>query len=242
MSKFILSICGLILAFTSSAETIKFSSGTKQVTMIELFTSQGCSSCPAAEEWINQLVESPRLWNELIPLAFHVDYWDGLGWRDIYAKEEYSSRQYRYKHDGNVNVVYTPGFLVNGQEWRGWRSSSIPLANNDAGALSVKIQKQRLSAEYRGDSKQLLQLHVAILGFDIKTSIEAGENQGRNLEQQFLVLGHNQTRSNHNVWQAKLPEVAYSASKYGFVAWVSTLDNQKPIQATGGWLPNDFVQ
>jgi hypothetical protein len=242
MSKFILSILGLILAFTSSAETIKFNSGTKQTTMIELFTSQGCSSCPAAEEWINQLVESPRLWNELIPLAFHVDYWDGLGWRDIYAKEEYSSRQYLYKHDGNVNVVYTPGFLVNGQEWRGWRNSSIPFAKKQVGTLSIKIQRQGLSAEYKGDNKQLLQFHVAILGFNIKTSVEAGENQGRNLEQQFLVLAHNQTRSTQNIWQTKLPEVGRSASKYGFVAWVSSLDNQKPIQATGGWLPNDFVQ
>jgi len=242
MSKFILSICGLILTFTSSAETIKFISGTKQATMIELFTSQGCSSCPAAEEGINKLVESPKLWKEIIPLAFHVDYWDGLGWRDIYANEEFSVRQYRYKHDGNVNVVYTPGFLVNGQEWQGWRSSSIPLANKETGALSVKIQKQRLSAEYKDNSKQLLQLHVAILGFNINTSVEAGENQGRNLEQQFLVLAHNQTRSTQNIWQTKLPEVTHSASKYGIVAWISSVDNQKPIQATGGWLPEDFIQ
>ena len=75
MSKFILCVSGLTLAFACSAKTISFNSGIKQVTMIELFTSQGCSSCPAAEEWINQLVESPKLWNELIPLAFHVDYW-----------------------------------------------------------------------------------------------------------------------------------------------------------------------
>ncbi len=242
MSKFILCVSGLTLAFACSAKTISFNSGIKQVTMIELFTSQGCSSCPAAEEWINQLVESPKLWNELIPLAFHVDYWDSLGWRDIYAKEEYSLRQYRYKQDGNINVVYTPGFLVNGQEWQGWRSSSIPLANKQAGVLSVKIQKQRLSAEYKSNSKQPLQLHVAILGFDIKTSVEAGENRGRNLEQQFLVLTHNQTISNQNVWQTNLPTVSHSADKYGFVAWVSSPDNQKPIQATGGWLPYDFIQ
>ena len=59
-----------------------FKSAPTQTALLELFTSEGCSSCPPAERWLTSLKESARLWKEFVPVAFHVDYWDHLGWRD----------------------------------------------------------------------------------------------------------------------------------------------------------------
>ena len=99
-----------------------FDSGREQTIFIELFTSQGCSSCPPAEKWLNALARHPDLWNEIIPVAFHVDYWDKLGWRDSYASGSHTRRQYQYRSENRIHSVYTPCFLINGKEWRGWLS------------------------------------------------------------------------------------------------------------------------
>jgi hypothetical protein len=74
--------------------------------------------------------EATELWQRLIPLAFHVDYWDYLGWWDRFASAEFSQRQRDYRHSGGLGSVYTPGVVVNGQEWRGWyRGESISYDN-----------------------------------------------------------------------------------------------------------------
>ena len=71
-------------------------SGPQKVSLLELYTSEGCSSCPPAETWLSRLTTDGRLWKEIVPVAFHVDYWDDLGWKDRYAKQEYTSRQRSY--------------------------------------------------------------------------------------------------------------------------------------------------
>jgi hypothetical protein len=73
-----------------------FESGEVQNSLIELFTSEGCSSCPPAEKWISALKSNQDLWKKTVPVAFHVDYWDRLGWRDRFAKPEFTSRQQHY--------------------------------------------------------------------------------------------------------------------------------------------------
>src|SRR4029077_8243775 len=69
-----------------------FESSETQSTRIELFTSDGCSSCPPSEKWLSALIPNQDLWKKIIPVAFHVDYWDRLGWRDRFAKPEFTSR------------------------------------------------------------------------------------------------------------------------------------------------------
>jgi len=106
-----ITICILFcLTSLSWAEDIEFNSGNKKVALVELYTSQGCSSCPPADEWLNTLKDKPGLWSKFVPVAFHVDYWDYLGWKDSFSKKEYSSRQRLHRKQGNVKVVYTPGF------------------------------------------------------------------------------------------------------------------------------------
>ncbi|MCK5360690.1 MAG: DUF1223 domain-containing protein, partial [Gammaproteobacteria bacterium] len=74
-------LAGSAFITTAYAEEKHFSSGEGKVNLVELYTSEGCSSCPPAEKWMNNLKDDPRLWQHFVPLAFHVDYWDYIGWK-----------------------------------------------------------------------------------------------------------------------------------------------------------------
>src|SRR5262249_36121801 len=127
-----------LVAGYSFAGDVSFQSGETQTTLLELFTSEGCSSCPPAEKWISNLRSNPDLWKKVVPVAFHVDYWDHLGWRDPFSKQEFTERQRSYAATWGGDSIYTPGFVVNGREWRGWFGGpSLPAAPEKVGVLRV---------------------------------------------------------------------------------------------------------
>src|SRR6266513_5976808 len=109
-----------------SADSFQFQSDATQTSLLELYTSEGCSSCPPAEAWLSRLKESPKIWKNFVPVAFHVDYWDRLGWKDSFATRAYSERQRDYAGQWRSDSVYTPGFVLDGKEWRGWFSHGEP--------------------------------------------------------------------------------------------------------------------
>ncbi|MCP5161451.1 MAG: DUF1223 domain-containing protein, partial [Hahellaceae bacterium] len=113
-------LIGSLGAGMLSANEVTFQSEAKQTALLELFTSEGCSSCPPADAWLSTLQHDPRLWRDFIPVAFHVDYWDRLGWKDTLASPAYSHRQQVYQQQKLTSGVYTPGFVLAGEEWRGW--------------------------------------------------------------------------------------------------------------------------
>jgi hypothetical protein len=229
------------------ADTISFESPVTRVTVVELFTSHGCSSCPPAETWLGRLDQRSDLWQGVIPIAFHVDYWDYLGWRDNYASPEYSQRQRQYRRSGGLSSVYTPGMLINGEEWRGWyRGDPIPQASSEqVGQLTLSVEPGK-SAEIeffpKGNQKMHdLKAYLAILGSGIEDDIGSGENRGRSLQGDFVILGQDTAEigvAEHRLrfnWPVLKPN---SAKKYAVVAWVSRGGNPSPLQATGGWLPH----
>src|SRR3954470_548589 len=106
----------LAAAISASAAENTFESGTQRTHLLELFTSEGCSSCPPAEAWLSKLKTEPQLWRDFVPVAFHVDYWDHLGWRDPFAAKRWTARQSEYSARWKNNSVYTPGFVLDGRE------------------------------------------------------------------------------------------------------------------------------
>src|SRR6266513_2772180 len=104
-----------------SADSFQFQSDATQTSLLELYTSEGCSSCPPAEAWLSRLKESPKIWKNFVPVAFHVDYWDRLGWKDSFATAEWTKRQRLYAANWNAQSVYTPAFVLNGREWQNAR-------------------------------------------------------------------------------------------------------------------------
>src|SRR5436309_10451247 len=172
-------ILTLSTSFLAHAADRTFESGPEQVRVLELFTSEGCSSCPPAEAWLSKLKAEPLLWKDFVPLAFHVDYWDRLGWRDPFAAKEWTARQYQYSANWKSESVYTPGFVVDGRESQ---TRSIPSSSTDKpGVLKIAFAKDKVSAEFNptnGAAKDV-DLHVALLGFDLNTKPTAGENNGQ---------------------------------------------------------------
>ena len=218
-----------------------FESGETQSTLIELFTSEGCSSCPPAEKWLSALKSNQDLWKKIIPVAFHVDYWDRLGWRDRFAKPEFTSRQQRYAAAWGGDSVYTPGFVVNGKEWRSWfGGNAVPTTSSKIGMLRVSLgDGGKLSASFIPERTQprTLALNVALLGNDLESDVKRGENSGRKLRHDFVVLDLVKTdmTSASNGWTASVVLPMRSGDKpSALAAWLT--ENETPIQATGGWL------
>ncbi|MFK8027717.1 MAG: DUF1223 domain-containing protein [Gammaproteobacteria bacterium] len=228
---------------TFAEQSVSFSSSNKQAIMVELFTSQGCSSCPPAEHWLNAFENNQHLWSEIVPIAFHVDYWDRLGWPDLYANHAYSARQYRHQQQGHIRSVYTPGILVNGEEWRGWiRGKDLPKGSNDAGILSFTANSQTVHVKYSKYSKAYV-LNVALLGVGIMTDVQRGENKNRVLKQDFVALSHYMYAASKDGWEIDLPKDASEhAQRYALTIWVSSVDNISPIQATGYWVPTEWIE
>jgi hypothetical protein len=225
---------------TAAAAELKFISSVQQTTMVELYTSEGCSSCPPAEKRLNGYAGHSELWTRLVPLAFHVDYWDYLGWRDRFAKPEHSDRQRRYAALKRVSGVYTPAFIVNGTGWRPGRlSDSLDTETVEVGRLSVTLDGKRLRARFTPNTQSpgTLDLHLAVLGMGLRTVIRAGENAGRTAHHDFVVLSHTEGRSKNGAWELTLPETEQrKATGLALAAWVSQPGDPAPLQATGGYL------
>lgn len=221
--------------------TKTFSSGHQQVALLELYTSEGCSSCPPADAWLGKLVDDPQLWQKIVPVAFHVDYWNYLGWKDPFSRPENSQRQRRHKTEGGVKSVYTPGFVHNGSEWRGWFSGkSLPSKTSSdrptTGDLKVQLSDGEVTASYEGDTTEPLELQIALLGFDVTTDVTGGENRGKDLTHQFVVLEHKAKRSSNNRWKLRAPANAQGVDNLALAVWVTRPNSQQPLQATGTWL------
>ena len=247
MFKYIMvSIIGISFMLASSmilaSETVTFESGTKRNTLVELYTSEGCSSCPPAEKYLNGLKDNNRLWKNLFPIAFHVDYWDYIGWKDQYAQKEFGRRQSRYANLKRATTVYTPAFMVNGNSWRrGLFSNSLPNRNSLSGNLVVTMRGSSILAKYTSEKKYTfpLKINVAILGMGLTSHIERGENAGRTAKHDFVVVGYDAAVSDEQNWNLQLPKLHYAkAKKYALTIWVSKVDNPTPLQVVGGTLPN----
>lgn len=223
---------------------LKLASGIEQNYLVELYTSEGCSSCPPADRWLSALKTSKKLWGKVIPLAFHVDYWDYIGWKDKFADNEYSERQRRYAREYSESTVYTPGIKLNGTPWLSWRGVELDaqkLDSDQVGELHLSAENGRFSATFEplAESASMpLKLNVAVLGMGMSTSVKRGENRGRTLTHDFIVLAFEEFANKGQAlqWQGNLPKPRFKAPEYALVAWVSGVASQTPIQSIGGFV------
>ncbi|HSR61892.1 MAG TPA: DUF1223 domain-containing protein [Gammaproteobacteria bacterium] len=242
--------CFLLVVSLPVVAAPVFESGKTRVSLLELYTSEGCSSCPPADRWLSGLKEDDRLWKEVVPVAFHVDYWNYIGWKDRFALPEYSNRQRRYARDHNVSTVYTPGFLLNGKEWRsffGLRQLKTA-SDENVGQLNARLDGKNIQARFipAHASSDSLVLNIAVLGFNLTTDVGAGENSGRTLRHDFTVLGHKTVELEHSDNQysvmTTLPDLNVNVGdkRMGIALWINRRNNLVPLQATGGWLESGY--
>jgi hypothetical protein len=242
---FLSAVCAALPITMSLAAETRLESGPQQTALVELYTSEGCSSCPPAEAWMSRLKGDPGLWIKFVPIAFHVDYWDRLGWRDRFSSREWTERQGRYAALWQSESVYTPAVVQNGNELRNWSSARLSAPNEKAaGVLVAKTTDgKNFEIEFRlaNGAPGNWDAHLALLGSGISSKIGAGENSGRNLQHDFVVLGLRDSpmQGEGEVRRASLttPGASEAGARLAVAIWASSRGRLAPVQAVGGWLP-----
>lgn len=207
----------LLFSLTVLSLSLSAKAQSQHPVVLELFTSQGCSSCPAADKLLAKvLAEAETAGRPVYGLSFHVNYWDYLGWKDPYSTEAYTNRQRYYAQAFRENSVYTPQLVINGREHHvGSNEGAIRkaikeqlLANNDVelmiSALSIKGEVLILDFKSSGNENHVVQ--VAIVERDVKNFVPRGENKGRELHHDQVVRGfHSYTHTRAGRVELKIP-------------------------------------
>lgn len=238
-------ITGLGLGLIGIGEAAEvFTSGPEQVALLELFTSEGCSSCPPAEAWLGERRDDPSLWNEFVPIAFHVDYWDRLGWPDRFARREFTERQYAYAQLWGSRSVYTPSFVRNGREWRRGQPNGAPEATGVLTVARMEGARWRISFTPAGRAAESgeFEIQLAVLGGGIVSPVRRGENAGKILHHDFVALGLRSADLALDVnghfsveLTLEIPRVD-GIARTAIAAWVKERGKVEPLQAVGGRL------
>ena len=240
----IVALVGFFVVFARLAHAAEFQSSENAVSLVELFSSEGCSSCPPADEWMTTLRQDSGLWKNFVPVEFHVDYWNRLGWADPYSKAAFTGRQGEYAAEWNQANVYTPAFVLNGREWRtgmlerrkapqnhGAKVGVLSLRANQDHAIEVAFTPAGSGADWTATA--------VLLGNGLTSRVMSGENSNRTLRHEFVVLqlksGKMEKRGNRFVTTLNLqPGVSVTPGSYSVAAWVSKPGQLAPVQAVGG--------
>jgi hypothetical protein len=188
-------LCALQPAFAGECSA---KSGASTVPLLELYTSEGCSSCPPADKWLSDLKPDTK---KIVPLAFHVDYWDYIGWKDKFSKTEYSDRQRKTAAFAGAGFVYTPQFVLSGRDFKGSDTSRInqAIAINQKLASRANLSLDAITQVNGGITLQATakavnpadiknaDIFVAIYENKLASQVNAGENNGRELKHDYVV-------------------------------------------------------
>ena len=237
----------LVLAslFSLSAyadDPIVVSSGDKQTAVVELYTSESCSSCPSADRWLSRLIEAPKDELDVLALAFHVDYWDYLGWKDRFSSAAYTSRQRQLGANNLQQTIYTPEFFVNGMEARGTNNilQKIRQANQQPSPLDLKLTVSRdktslvFELQSPGDRNTIGQIHHRYLVYENKlsTDVKRGENSGEILKHEQVVRYMSKATSLREQNQYRIAiDPDWQAENIGVAVLVTSPGNRHYLQA-----------
>ena len=240
-----LALIALLFSALTNAVQCQVSSGPQRVALLELYTSEGCSSCPPADRWLSSIAHQGLGPDRVVPLALHVDYWDYIGWKDRFARPAFSARQREQVQATGGRVVYTPQVMLNGRDFRAWRSDALTQAVDEinrspAGAdirLSLKpVEKDRIEIAVTASAKvaDRAALYVAVYQNDLSSDVRAGENSGSRLYHDYVVRewrGPILLSAATTPWQQAItlkPE--WVAAKMGVVAFVQDTRNDEILQ------------
>lgn len=165
------------------------------VALLELYTSEGCSSCPPADRFVSGLHAAGLSAEHVVPLSLHVDYWDYIGWKDPFAKRLFTERQYWLSAQAKSRTVYTPEIFIAGQELRNWRGatpSAIRRINDRAAEAQITLSaghpsNGHLPVEVKAKASRDATLYVALYENGLASNVKAGENHGVQLRHDYVV-------------------------------------------------------
>ena len=241
-----------ILAFSSPARATQCTAESSAATaaLVELYTSEGCDSCPPADRWLSSLGARGYAPDRVVPVALHVDYWDYIGWKDPFARHEFSVRQRKLAQLRRARVVYTPQVLLQGRDFRHWRTRAfdeevarinaqpakeriaLGLGATRAESLDVEVSAELLDRMQADDAA----LYLAAYENKLVSQVGSGENRGKTLMHDFVVfewLGPIVFRSGGKLVERRslplLPKAVPANS--GVVAFVQNTRTAEVLQA-----------
>ncbi len=232
----------VLFCFASTVYVEKICADGEPFAIVELFGSEGCSSCPPADILLDQLDQEAQQKNQQVyVLSFEVDYWDYLGWKDPFSSNQFTQRQYQYAKIFQTSSVYTPQMIVNGvkafvgsdgtkarkyiEQFLNVPSSNsieLDIENVGLGQLKIKYRCQQWEPD--------MDLNIALLERRVQSQVTAGENNGRMLEHTNIVREFKTTHLKDKEGWVELGMLESSdQTKYLVTAY---LQNQKTMQIT----------
>lgn len=193
-------LCATVFASNAIAQPLcTATSGPQTNALVELYTSEGCSSCPPADQWFTRLKTQGKQLGNIVPIALHVDYWDYIGWKDHFANPAFAMRQRDIASLGHARGVYTPQVAIHGQDTRSWLNDArfksditsinrmpakaeIRLTVNTSTAKSVQVATSIKTAEAGP-----LVYYLALQENNLQSTVNAGENRGELLRHDYVV-------------------------------------------------------
>jgi hypothetical protein len=224
------------------AQACSVSSPAHRVALVELYSSEGCSSCPLADHWLSQWRDG-GIGAGVVPLTLHVDYWDGLGWTDRFAQHRFAERQRELAAHGSSTTVYTPEVFVAGREMRDWaepdrftqRVSTIDTQASRAD-LTIRLEpgaeRDTLSVDAqfgaRAPASGSLNAYLVFYENRLVSQISAGENRGETLHHDRVVrkwigpmpLVAGAARIRHDFPLDRTAHAAPASDRFGVAAFV----------------------
>jgi len=193
------------------------SRATKQPILIELFTSEGCSSCPPAEKNLAYFQNEQPFENaEVITLALHVDYWNNLGWKDKFASALYTQRQRVYDRKFRTGSIYTPQMVVDGEQQfvgsnlKKAEKAIAKAAKSRKASIEISIEEGRirLNIQRIPERKENASVYLALAEDDLSTRVKSGENAGKKLRHVSVVRelkGLGRVTKDQNSFEIEVP-------------------------------------
>ena len=182
---------GLVALGAANAATGSCSvrSGPISAPVVELYTSEGCNSCPPADQWLSRMKADPGV----VALAFHVDYWDRLGWKDRFASAAYTQRQAQTQRSSGARFSYTPQVIVDGADQPRWGGLATPLPAQGRPTSPVDVNLARDGNRFSANVSVLagapprLAAYWAVTEQGHVSAVKAGENEGVTLKHDYVV-------------------------------------------------------
>ncbi len=221
------------------------------VALVELYTSEGCSSCPPADRWLSRL-PSRFPAEQLVPLALHVDYWDYIGWKDPFAQAQFSDRQRRLARLSGTTTIYTPGVFAGMRELRGWNNATtlerrvreinrLPArADVSVGMRAVGGREAEIEVSFSLPPterfRQSLQGVLVLYEEQLVSDVRHGENRGVTLRHDHVVRQWSPHTLNAGSEPQRVRKTItlhpdWNAAELGVAAFVEDLQTGEVLQA-----------
>ncbi len=173
-----------------ATDTCSAQSGPHASRVVELYTSEGCSSCPPADRWLSKLKGQP----DVVALAFHVSYWDRLGWRDRFASPAYTQRQSEQQRVNGARYSYTPQVVVDGHDEPRWYARPLPAAAERRAPVLLTLSREGdaylAQVQAQAGAPPQLAAYWVLTENGHQTAVKSGENEGATLTHDFVVRAY----------------------------------------------------